>query len=92
MFLIVLPIHSPLPDLASHATQIVPAVQAAALINAQAVLQTDLFSQTGDVCPPAVSHSFSTPRLASPVIPVVQAAQARDPTIVLHVQVHHKFL
>ena len=70
-------IHSPPPDPALHAIQTVPAVQVAASINVQVVLQTDLFSQTDGVYLPAANHSFSTPhhRLASPAIPVVQAAQ-----------------
>lgn len=77
MFPTVPPIRFPPPDPALHAIQIVPPVQVAASINAQAVLQIDLFSQTDDVYLPAASHSFSTPhhRLASPAIPVVQAAQ-----------------
>jgi hypothetical protein len=57
------PIHFPPPDPASHAIQTVtvPPVQGAASINAQVVLQIDLFSQTDGVYLPAASHSFSTP-------------------------------
>lgn len=77
MFPIVPPIRSPPPDPASHVIQTVPAVQAAASINAQAVLPIDLYSRTVGVYPLAASHSFSTPRhrLANLVIPVVQAVQ-----------------
>ena len=93
MFPAVLPIHFPPPDLVLHAIQTVPAVQAAASINAQVVLQIDLFSQTDGVYLPAANHNFSTllHRHADPAIPVVQAVQVQDLAIVLRAQVRHKF-
>lgn len=87
------PIHFPPPDPALHVIQTVRPVQAAALINAQAVLRIDLFSQTDGVYLPAANHSFSTPhhRHVDPATQAVQAVQVQDLAIVLRVQVRHKY-